>query len=247
MKVPLRLPALLLLSALTALAGDLTITLKSFGTYNEGEQTQLWSSRYMRTNSPAQGRDNLVDYEKGINYSIDHKKKVIEMMSWDDLEAFAEAAAAKLKDLPPFVLKMIPGGAGGEIAVEDEGKEVVAGRTCRKWRITSGGKPMHETSNDPSLKPPTPVAAYRRAIRLQRLIGAIGPAAAQMAKLGEELSKLQGMPLKWKMTMPMVGEIGAEATAVKEGPIPASAFALPEGYKLEDAGKKMREQMAKGR
>lgn len=247
MKVPMRIPALLLLSALSVLAGDLTISMKAFGKYNDGEQTQLWSSRYMRTNNPGQKRDSLVDYEKGIFYTIDHKKKVVEMMTWDDLEAFAEHAAAMLKDMPAFVLKMMPGGGGGEISVEDAGKEVVAGRTCHKWKFTSGDKPVHETSNDPSLKVPIPAVAYQRAVKLQRLIGAVGPGAAQMAKLGAELAKLQGTPLKWKMTMPMVGEIGAEATEVKEGTIPAAAFALPPDYKLEDTGRKMREQMAKGR
>ena len=247
MKVPMRVPAILLLSALAAFAADLTLTLKGTGKYNEGEQTQMWSSKYMRTNNPGAKRDTLVDYEKGLFYTIDHKKKVVEMMTWDDLEAVAERAADMLKDLPPMVLKMMPGGGGGEVSVEDEGKEVVAGRTCRKWKFTSGGKTLHETSNDPSLKIPIPAAAYQRALKMQRVIGAMGPAAAQMAKLGLELSKIQGTPLKTKMTMPMVGEVGTEATEVKEGPIPAAAFALPEGYKMEDAGKKLREQMSKGR
>lgn len=247
MKVPMRVPALLLLSALTALAGDLTLTMKGFGKYNDGLQTQMWSSRYQRTNNPSQQQDTLVDYEKGIIYTIDHKKKVIGFMSWDDLEAAAEGAAAMLKDMPAFVLKMMPGGGGGDISVEDEGKEPVAGRTCRKWKFLSGGKVMWETSNDPSLKIPVPAGAYQRAVRLQRIIGSVGPGAAQMAKLGAELAKLQGVPLKYRTTMPIVGEIGAEATEVKEGAIPAAAFALPEGYKQEDAGKKMREAMAKGR
>lgn len=246
MKVPLRVLALLLLPTLAALAGDLTLTMKGFGKFNDGVQTQLWSSRFQRTNNPSYQRDNLIDYEKGIIYNIDHKKKVVEMMTWEDLEAFAEGAAAMLKDMPAFVAKMM-GGGDGDISVEDEGKETVAGRTCRKWKFTSGGKLMHETSNDPSLKIPVPAGAYQRAVRMQRLVGAVGPAAAKMAKLGAELAKVQGVPLKWKMVVPVIGEIGAEATEVKEGAIPASAFALPEGYKVEDTGKKMREQMAKGR
>jgi hypothetical protein len=248
MKVPLRLPAILLLSALGSLAGDLTLTMKGSGKYNEGMQTQLWSSKYMRLNNPGMQKDHLMDYEKGVSYTIDHKKKVIEMSTFDDLEAVAEASAAMLKDLPPMVLKMMPGGdAGGEISVEDQGKEVVAGRTCRKWVFTSGGKTLHETSNDPSLKIPVQAGAYQRAQKIQRVIGAMGTAAAQMAKLGLELSKIQGVPLKYKMTMPMIGEIGSEAIEVKEGAIPDSAFALPDGYKTEDTGKKLRAQMSKGR
>ena len=40
-------------------------------------------------------------------------------------------------------------------------------------------------------------------------------------------------------------ETVSEAVEVKEGPIPAAVFALPEGYKVEDTGKKMRESMAR--
>ena len=68
-----------------------------------------------------------------------------------------------------------------------------------------------------------------------------------MLKVGEELAKVQGIALKTHNVLPMVGDITSVATAVKEGPIPAGAFSLPEGYKLEDTGKKMRENMAKGR
>ena len=75
----------------------------------------------------------------------------------------------------------------------------------------------------------------------------MGPAAGQMKKVGEEFSKIQGLALKTHNVLPMVGEISSEAVEVREGSIPSEAFALPEGYKLEDAGKKMREQMNKGR
>jgi hypothetical protein len=67
----------------------------------------------------------------------------------------------------------------------------------------------------------------------------MGPAATGMMKVGEELSKIQGMALKTRTVMPMIGEMTTEATEVKEGPIPATAFAMPEGYKIEDIGQKM--------
>jgi hypothetical protein len=70
-------------------------------------------------------------------------------------------------------------------------------------------------------------------------MGAMGPAAEGMKKMGEELAKIQGTALKTRTVLPMVGELTTEATEVKEGPIPATAFALPEGYKTEDLGQKM--------
>lgn len=240
-----RLAAVSLILAAQALAGDLTITMKGTGKYNEGTQTQYWSAGFMRISNPGSGQDTLVDYGKGINYTIDHKKKVIQKMSWDDLEMAVEGMARQMKDLPPAVLAMMPGGGGGgEVSVEDEGKEVVAGRSCRKWKITMG-KVVMETSNDGTLKPPVPAVSYTRFLRVKNLAGAMGPAAAGMKKLGEELSKIQGMALKTRSVMPFVGEITAEATEVKEGAIPPATFALPEGYKVEDLGQKMAKQFAK--
>ena len=119
----------------------------------------------------------------------------------------------------------------------------MAGRTCQKHRITMG-KSVIETSNDPTLRPPVPAVTYARFLRIRNLAGAMGPAAAGMKKMGEELAKIQGMALKTRTVMPMVGEVTSEATEVKEGAIPASAFALPEGYKMEDMGQKMARQFA---
>ena len=133
---------------------------------------------------------------------------------------------------------MMPGGGGGEVSVEDRGKEVVAGRTCRKWHIAMG-KMVIETSNDATLKPPVPAVSYTRFLRVKNLMGAMGPAAMNMKKLGEEMAKIQGMALKTRTVMPMVGEMTTEATEVKEGAIAESVFALPTGYKMEDLGAKM--------
>ena len=238
MKSTLKCAAVLVLSAVAVLAGDLTITMMGKGKMNDGPQTHYWSSKFMRIDNPGSKKDMLVDYVNGVNYTIDHNKKVIQKTSWDDLEAAVEGMAKQFKDMPPQVLAMMPGGGGGEVSVEDQGKEVVLGRTCRKWNITIG-KMVIETSNDPSLKPPVPAGSYTRFLRVKNLMGAMGPAAMGMKKLGEEEAKIQGLALKTRKVMPMVGEMTTEATEVKEGAIAESVFALPADYKVEDAGAKM--------
>ncbi|MFZ1853073.1 MAG: hypothetical protein WAU15_12820 [Nitrosomonas sp.] len=238
MKFTLKCAAIMVLATAAMLAGDLTITMMGTGKYNEGPQTHYWSSRYMRINNPGTKRDTLVDYANGVNYTIDHGKKVIQKTSWDDLEIAVEGMAKQFKDMPPQVLAMMPGGEGGEVSVEDQGKEVVVGRNCRKWNITMG-KMVIQTSNDPSLKPPVPMGSYTRSLRLKNLMGAVGPAAMGMKKLGEEMAKIQGMALKTRTVMPMIGEMTTEATEVKEGAIAESVFALPADYKMEDVGAKM--------
>ena len=89
------------------LAGDLTLTMATTGRGNEGRQTHLWSSKYMRINHSEGQRDTLVDFGQGIHYTIDHKKKVIQKMSWEDLEAGLEGMAERMKNLPAFAQKLV--------------------------------------------------------------------------------------------------------------------------------------------
>ena len=91
------------------------------------------------------------------------------------------------------------------------------------------------------------MGSSKRFLRLQTAIGQLGPGASSMLKLGEALATVQGIALRTHSVLPIVGDLTSVATELKEGPIAESAFALPEGYKLEDAGKKMRESLAKGR
>ena len=246
MKATMRLAVLLLCACLSALATDLTLTMTGTGKGHEGEQTQYWSSKFMRTNQSATQIDSMVDFEQGVSYTINHKKKLIQRISWDDLEASMEAMAEKMKNLPPFAQKMLGGGGDATVRVEDQGSESILGRKCKKWKITMGSM-IIESSNDPSLKPPMPAVAYKRFLKLKNTMGQMGGNAAGMLKLGEELAKVQGIALRTHTVLPMVGDLSSVATAIKEGPIPASTFDLPEGYQIEDAGKKMRESMAKGR
>jgi hypothetical protein len=245
MKATMRLVLFLLLASLSALATDLTITMTGTGRGHEGEQTHYWSSKFMRVNHTATKMDSLIDFEQGISYTIDHKKKVIQKISWDDLEVAMEGMAEQMKNMPAFAQKLM-GGGDTPVTAEDLGSETILGRKCRKWKITMGSMIL-ESSNDPTLKPPMPAGSFKRFLKLQHALGQMGKNAAGMLKLGEELAKVQGIALKTRNTLPIVGELTSVATLIKEGAIPAATFSLPEGYKTEDTGKKLRESMAKGR
>lgn len=231
----------ILLSAASLLAADLTLVQTATGRGQEGEQTQLWSSRFMRINHPGSQVDFLVDFSQGVTYSIDHKKQLIQKMDWEDLEVVAEACGEKLKRLPPLLLKVI-GASDATITVEEQGSEILLGRECRKWKITLG--PMIiESSNDPSVHPPVPAIPYQRFLRLQTILGQLQPNAASTLKAAEELAKVQGVALKHRIVLPIVGQTTTLTTHLEEGPIPSSAFDLPADYQVEDTGKKMRENL----
>lgn len=241
MRVILSFAFAVLLSAASTQAADLTLTQTNAGRGHEGQQVQLWTSQFMRTNQLDGRVDFLVDFTQGVSYSINHEKRIIQKMNWDDLEAAGKALESKLKTLPPLVLKLM-GADGSKVVVEDRGSETILDRECRKWRITMGPV-LIETSNDPSVQPPVPSIPYQRFIRLQTLLGRFSSQATSALSLGEALSKVQGLALRYRIVLPVVGETTTLTTRIEEGPIPPSAFELPADYLVEDLGKKIREDL----
>lgn len=232
-------------AALTA--ADLTIAFQSKGAAKaEGVETHYYSSTHHRSNNEASKMDNLVDYQSLTSYTIDHGKKLIQKLAFEDAIAAMESMSA---DMPEGVSAMMGGlfGDPNSCKVEETGSEVVAGRKCKKYKITVG-KLQFESSNDPTLLPPVPAASFAKMMKAKgALSAAMGPMGKSMARLYEEMSKIKGIALKTRMSGFMGMNVATEATKVVEGPIPASVFALPAGYKTEDTGKQLREAKSKKR
>ena len=116
-------------STVCLLAGDLTITSNSkvkgpMGMNGEGVQTQYYSVNFQKTVDEGTKIDTLVDYDKGVFYTINHKDKKIDLMTFDDLVAIGEAMEAKLAqmaNLPKFLQGAMGGGDPGEVKVEKLG------------------------------------------------------------------------------------------------------------------------------
>jgi hypothetical protein len=128
--------------------------------------------------------------------------------------------------------------------VTEEGQETVAGRSCNKYRIMVG-KIVMDMSNDPTLKMPMSEASYQNMLKMRGASMAASPTGKSFARLYEEMAKIKGFTLKSHMTGMMGMDILTVATAVKEGAIDPSVFALPSGYQMEDLGAKIKAQMAK--
>lgn len=228
-------------------AGDLTIAFQSKGAgKGEGLETHYYSPTHHRTNNDVSKTDHLVDYQNLTSYTIDHGKKLIQKLTFEDAIAALESTS---NDMPEGMSAMMGGlfGDPSNCKVEEVGTEVVAGRKCKKYKITVG-KLLFESSNDPALVPPVPAASYAKMIKAQgALSAAMGPMGKSMAKLYEEMSKIKGLALKTHMSGFMGMKVATEATKVTEGPIPASVFALPTGYKTEDMGKQLKDPKSKKR
>lgn len=250
MRRALRTAILVGLSAVAALANDLTITFKNTGKHNEGISHQYMTADRHRTNHEGTKIDSMIDLQKGMIYTIKHKDKKIEFMSFEDMEKFAEAMSARMAEMQAqmkegpmaeMMAKMM--GDPNAFSVDQVGSETVAGRKCTKYHMVIMKMDM-VLSADPNLKIPMNPANFARFTKFTNLMRfATSPAAAKMAA---EMAKIKGFTLKSITQVPMIGQMTNEATEVKEGSIPASVFALPEGYKMEDTGKKLAEQAHKG-
>ena len=237
-----------LLISTAAIAGDLTITMNAhtksmMGSGAPSVQTHYYSSKFMRMNDPGTQVDTLMDYGTMTNYIINHKKKLIQKMTLQDaMDAMHEASSQNQEGMSEMMNKMF--GDPNNFKVTEEGKDTVAGRSCNKYKIMVG-KIVMELSNDPSLKMPMAEASYQNMLKMRGAAMAAMPSGKSFARLYEEMAKIKGLTLKSHMSGMMGMDIQTEATAVKEGPIDASVFALPSGYQMEDLGAKMKAQMAK--
>lgn len=226
-------------------ASDLTLTFtttaKGLGG-GGGTEVHSYSQGFFLNRNVEQKRDSLVDFQQGISYSIDHKKKTIQMMRMADALAALEGLnQAQPEGIGAFMGKMF--GDPNDIKVEKMEKEKILDRDCQRYQITVG-KLVYSISTDPTLKLPMTEASYARMIQTQAAAFAkAGPMGASFKHLYEELAKIKGVPLKTQMKGFMGMSSSSEATRIDQAPIPASLFTLPADYKLEDMGKKLREEM----
>ncbi len=249
----------LLLFALTlcllgspALAADLTIVYKTKMDGRSGEKTVYWSDKFQRSSDKAMKQDTLVDYEKGVTYTIDHARKEIQVM---DLKAMAGMMgqmgpmmnqAMGMKGVGDKLQKGMEQKLGKAEAapLEKLGPRQIAGRSCENYRITRKGKStfIEEVCLDATLKAPGELnpALTQLAEASQEMME--GPLSGFMAAGSKELRGLPGVALRSYNKMDKAESL-EEATQIKEGPIEASVFQLPSNYKMVDQMKEMQEQM----
>jgi len=229
-----------ILSAVSALAADLTITSAVTGKgalAKDGIQTQFFNASKMRVNHAGSKTDSLVDYGQEVIYSIDHGKKTITKMTFKDMQEAMQAMEEQMAGMPEMVTRMMFGDVS-DVKVEQLGPDTVLGRPCKKVRITLG-KMVQELSVDPSLQ--VPVKDYAKAMSMLNRMP--GQAGLLFKRVYQETAKLKGTPLRTHIAGLMGMDVTTEATAVSTSPIPEAAWALPTGYAMKDGGKEMKDAM----
>jgi hypothetical protein len=222
-----------LLSALPLAAEDLTIVSKVVFGNNESTSTQYISSDYSKSSTP--DVDSIVHFPTGKLTTIDKKKKEYWETTIEEMEEFWDGMSREMRR----------SGAADMFGLRDEpeleklkGSRKIAGYDCERWSLQIGDVLEVDFWAAPGLVPP---ARYYDGRRLS--VASMGPMGQLFEKMYAEFKKVKGMPLSSAVIIrtPMSRtSTEDEAQEVKKGPIPASTFEVPSGYKKVDSPFKKR-------
>ena len=215
-------------TTISALADDLTIT--SRVTAADGKTStavSYFSKDHVRIGG-GDGEDSLFDMATGQMTTIDTKKKTYYVQTREDIDRMAatlQATMKKVKEYAPadrFNFKVQNTGTTRKIA----------GFTCELWTISAGTSSNTENcvTNDLPF-PPHSWDMYSKSS--EQMSSVLGSMAASGAKMKAEMLKMKGYPLLTRSTMVIMGQktvVGIEVTAIRQGSIPSSVWAIPAGY-----------------
>jgi hypothetical protein len=214
-------------AALSASAEDLTIV----SVVKTGEN-QATSTQYLtpaRTRHSAAENDTIVEFTTGRIVGINHKKKEYYETSLAEMEATFQKMAADFEKMPAFVRKTMGADVRPVTVQKGTATRKIAGYDCTQYTLAMGEDLVFDLWVAPALEVP---ARYVDAFSAP--YAAMGPAGRRFEAMFSEMKKIKGVALATGMRYKLVGkkfDTLTEATEVRRGPIPESAFAIPAGYK----------------
>jgi hypothetical protein len=226
--------AVLVCAALPALAGAGEITIVSQATVGKAAPTT--STQYIGTDRvrTSDGEsDVILEVGTGRLTVINHKKKEYYEITREAMAAGMQKLEAQMAGPAGAMIEKMMGGAGGEVVVEKGASRKVAGYDCTAYSFSLGENMRYETCVTQSLQLP---AAYYEALRSPYAM--MGPMGKRFGKVFDAMQKIKGFPIAMSSSVSMMGkkvQMSSEATEVRTGAIPATAFAVPAGYKRKDA------------
>jgi hypothetical protein len=210
--------------ALVARAGDWTILSKTRFGEKEGAQTVFLTSARMKTSGGGSGA--LVDFDSGAMTFLDDEKKTYFVTSVTELDAYAREREEQARKSGFNTESFGP-------LTRPEARKTgrmrrIAGHACDDWRIAMGEGIVFEVCAARDLPAPAGYFEARGAT-----YAGMGPMGRHFASMFGAMKAARGYPLFLAMHVrleSMKQESLTEATEVKAGAIPASAFEIPAGY-----------------
>jgi predicted nucleic-acid-binding Zn-ribbon protein len=217
-----------------AAADDLTVVSKV--TLNQGTPTT--STQYItgqKIRSSDGEHDTIVDVAAGRFTVINHKKKEYYEFTRDEMAASMAKLDQQMSGPMGAMFEKMMGGKAGEVTVTKGTSRKVAGYDCTNYTFTLGENMKYDVCSTQAVQLPDQLYYYDA---LKGPYSMMGPMGKRFEKLFDEMKKIKGFPIAMNSQVNMMTvkmNIASEATEVKKGPIPASAFAVPAGYTKKDA------------
>jgi Domain of unknown function (DUF4412) len=258
--------SILALAALPLAAQDLTIVSKSTRNQDPPQVTTSYISSEKIRMANADGSELLAEPASGKFTMIDNKKKEYYVVTKQEMEAAAAAMAARMKEMEPQMKKaqeqmkslppemqqkmagLMSGLAATVTVTKGPGTRTIAGYKCENWTIAVGTLSKTEQCLTTEVTyPPQVWDAYRDfAGSMKTSLQAMGPMAQGIQDMQEKTKDMKGLPLATTNSTNIMGKTNSdsqEVTEIKKGPIPASAWQIPAGYKqVESPMSKMAKQ-----
>jgi hypothetical protein len=212
-------------SVLPLVAEDLTIVSKVTVGNKSGTSTQYMTST--KSKSSDAENDTIIDFPTGQMTFIEHRSKSYWETTLEEMASYMDRLYRDVKDNP--MLASMFGGDEAVTVAKGKGSRKIAGYACDDYTLKMGESFVIEICAAPDLQPPP---QYYEGRKLS--YAAMGPAGKRFSKMFDEMKKIKGYPLASDMDadMGMVKiSTTSEATEVKKGPIPASTYDVPAGYK----------------
>jgi hypothetical protein len=215
-----------------AASDDLTIV----STVNAGKGASLTSTQYIsagRIRTSSGESDTIFDASTGRVVILNNKKKEYFEFTRDELAEAMRGFEAQMQQAGPLMEKMM-GGPLGEVTFKKTGvSRKVAGYACDEYTIAMGETLRYDVCAAPALPPPP---HYFDALKSPFAV--MGPMSRRFDRVFEEMKKIKGFPVAMNSSIKVMtvrSEMKSEVTDIKKGPVPASSFEIPAGYKKKDS------------
>ena len=225
--------AVLCCAAVPVLAGAEEITIVSKTTVKQGSPTT--STQYIgadRVRTSDGENDAIIEVATGRMTIINHKKREYYEVTREEMQASLQKLEQQMSGPMGAMMEKMMGGKAGEVTVQKGASRKVAGYDCTNYTFTLGENMRYENCMASALQLPS---AYYDALKSPYTM--MGPMGKRFEKLFDAMREVKGMPIAMSSTVSLMGmnmQITSEATEVRKGTIPPSAFEVPAGYKKKE-------------
>jgi len=220
-------------AALSALAAAEELTIVSKMTVKQGAPTT--STQYIaadRVRTSDGENDAIVEVGTGRLTVINHKKKEYYEVTREEMQASMQKLEQQMSGPMGAMMEKMMGGKAGEVTVAKGTARKVAGYDCTNYTFTLGENMKYENCMTQALQ--LPVAYYDA---LKSPYAMMGPMGKRFEKVFDAMREVKGVPIAMSSTVNMMGmnmQVASEATEIRKGAIPATAFQIPAGYKKKE-------------